>query len=111
MDVTVPAHPYGTRLCHNIRQPKKRTDGTVTYSVVRSSPQEPTSHKIALQDPLWRQAMSDEFDALLRNKTWHLVPSRPGLNIIDCKWVFKIKQKSDGSVDRYKARLVAKGFK
>jgi hypothetical protein len=55
--------------------------------------------------------MSDEFDALLRNKTWHLVPSRPGLNIIDCKWVSKIKQKPDGSVDRYKACLVAKGFK
>jgi hypothetical protein len=110
-DVTVPAHPYGTRLRHNIRQPKKRKDGTVTYSVVRSSPQEPTSHKIALQNPLWRQAMSDEFDALLRNKTWHLVPSRPSLNIIDCKWVFKIKQKPDGSVDRYKAHLVAKGFK
>ena len=34
-----------------------------------------------------------------------------GLNIIDCKWVFKLKQKADGSIDRYKARLVAKGFK
>jgi hypothetical protein len=33
------------------------------------------------------------------------------VNIIDCKWVFKIKQKSDGSIERYKARLVAKGFK
>jgi hypothetical protein len=33
------------------------------------------------------------------------------MNIIDCKWVFKIKQKSDGSIERYKARLVAKGFK
>jgi histone deacetylase 1/2 len=33
------------------------------------------------------------------------------MNIIDCKWVFKIKQKSDGSIKRYKARLVAKGFK
>jgi hypothetical protein len=32
-------------------------------------------------------------------------------NVIDCKWVYKIKQKSDGTIERYKARLVAKGFK
>ena len=42
---------------------------------------------------------------------WHLIPPHPGLNVIDCKWVFKIKQKPDGSIDRYKACLVAKGFK
>jgi len=55
--------------------------------------------------------MNSEYDALLRNKTWHLVPPQPGRNIIDCKWIYKVKQKPDGSIDRYKARLVAKGFK
>ena len=55
--------------------------------------------------------MQNEYDALLKNKTWHLVPSQKGLNIIGCKWVYKIKRKADGSLDRYKARLVAKGFK
>ena len=49
--------------------------------------------------------------ALQRNKTWHLVPPQQGKNLIDCKWVFRIKRKSDGTIDRYKARLVAKGFK
>ena len=49
--------------------------------------------------------------ALLKNKTWHLVPPRQGKNLIDFKWVFRIKKKSDGTIDRYKARLVAKGFK
>ena len=61
--------------------------------------------------PHWREAMEQEYHALLRNKTWTLVPPPPRVNVIDCKWVFKIKHKSDGSVDRYKARLVAKGFK
>lgn len=48
---------------------------------------------------------------LIRNKTWHLIPPQKGLNVIDCKWVFKLKRRSDGNIDRYKARLVAKGFK
>ena len=113
-DASVPApsaHPYGTRLQHNIRRPKIRTDGTVTYSAVRASATEPSSHVDAMENPLWRRAMNDEFQALVKNTTWHLVPPRDGLNVIDCKWVFKLKHKPDGSIDRYKARLVAKGFK
>lgn len=55
--------------------------------------------------------MDIEFDALIKNKTWHLVPPQKGINIIDCKWINKIKRKADGSLDRYKARLVAKGFR
>jgi hypothetical protein len=55
--------------------------------------------------------MDHEFNALLKNETWHLVPRKIGANIIDCKWVYKVKKKADGSIDRYKTRLVAKGFK
>jgi hypothetical protein len=56
-------------------------------------------------------AMNDEYSALMRNKTWHFVPAQPSRNVIDCKWVLKVKHKADGSIDRYKACLVAKGFK
>jgi len=55
--------------------------------------------------------MDAEHQALVRNRTWHLVPPPRGKNIIGCKWVYKVKRKADGSVDRYKARLVAKGYK
>jgi histone deacetylase 1/2 len=72
---------------------------------------EPKSVEEAFGDPNWKVAMQEEYDALQRNNTWHLVPSREGKNIIDCKWVYKVKRKSDGTIDRYKARLVAKGFK
>jgi hypothetical protein len=54
--------------------------------------------------------MDAEYDALMKNKTWHLVPPKKGSNIIDCKWVFKIKYNVDGTLDKYKGRLVAKGF-
>lgn len=46
----------------------------------------------------------------MANGTWTLVRRPPGVNLIRNKWVYKIKQKQDGSIDRYKAQLVAKGF-
>lgn len=49
---TAPIHPYGTRLRNNLRQPKIRTDGTVTYSAIRSSSREPTSHITAMKHAL-----------------------------------------------------------
>jgi hypothetical protein len=53
----------------------------------------------------------EEFSALMKNGTWHLVPTSQASNIIDCKWVYKVKRNTDGTIDRHKARLVAKGFK
>jgi hypothetical protein len=72
---------------------------------------EPTSVDEAITDKNWKVAMDLEFDAFMKNKTWHLVPPMKGRNIVGCKWVYKIKRKQDGSLDRYKAILVAKGFK
>ena len=105
-----------TRLQRGIRQERKRTDGTVAWTATRAADPtmlhtEPPDFRSALSSPHWRTAMEDEYSALQKNQTWRLVPPRRGVNIIDCKWVFKIKRKPDGSIDRYKARLVAKGFK
>lgn len=73
-------------------------------------PTEPTSVKRALQNPEWRLAIVKEFDALQHNNTWTLVPPNSNMNVVGCKWIFRIKRKSDGTIDRFKARLVAKGF-
>jgi hypothetical protein len=54
--------------------------------------------------------MEFEFQALLDNHTWTLCSRPLHLNIIKNKWVYKLKQNTDGTIDRYKARLVAKGF-
>lgn len=72
---------------------------------------EPQNLAEALGDENWKHAMDAEFEALAKNKTWHLVPPEGIKNIIDCRWVYKVKKKADGTLDRYKARLVAKGFK
>ncbi|CAM8952089.1 unnamed protein product [Rhodiola kirilowii] len=54
--------------------------------------------------------MQVEYDALLRNRTWTLVPPPCNANIIGCKWVYRIKRRADGTIERYKVRVVAKGF-
>lgn len=68
-------------------------------------------HLRLLCDEHWKKAMKEEYMALKKNNTWHLVHPQTCKNIINCKWVFRIKRKSNGTVDRYKERLVAKGFK
>ena len=54
--------------------------------------------------------MEEEIIALEHNQTWELVPRLGDVKPISCKWVYKIKRRPDGSIERYKARLIARGF-
>ncbi|GJV32308.1 ribonuclease H-like domain-containing protein [Tanacetum coccineum] len=60
-----------------------------------------------LRDPNWKQAMCDEYKALIDNNTWVLVPRPPNVNIVRSMWFYKHKYNADGSLNQYKARLVA----
>nr|CAN61034.1 hypothetical protein VITISV_041749 [Vitis vinifera] len=66
--------------------------------------------KEALDDPNWKVAVMEEMNDLRRSGTWELVDLPKEKRIVGCKWVFIVKCKADGSIERYKARLVAKGF-
>ena len=71
---------------------------------------EPKHFKQAIKDPRWNEAVKKEIQALEQNNTWTLESLPEGKRAIDSKWVYKIKYKPNGDVERYKARLVAKGF-
>ena len=73
---------------------------------------DPTSLDEALggdEAPMWKQAMQDEYNALMGNKTWELEPLPPGTRKLPVKWVFKRKRDAAGNIERYKARLVVLG--
>ncbi|XP_075492405.1 putative mitochondrial protein AtMg00820 [Primulina tabacum] len=74
---------------------------------------EPQSFKEAIsssEGPLWKEAINSEMESILQNHTWELVNLHPGSKPLGCKWVFKRKMKSDGTIEKYKARLVIKGY-
>ena len=100
-------HPMTTHAKNGIFKPKIFPSPIKT---IFHSPCEPNSFKEAAKVPEWQQAMHLEFEALMNNKTWVLVPPPSNQNIIGCRWVYKLKYKPDGTVERNKARLVAKGF-
>lgn len=74
---------------------------------------EPSSYKMALksnENVQWCEAMDDEYNSLMENRTWDLVDLPRGRNVIDNKWVYKVKETPSGEIERYKARLVVRGF-
>ena len=75
-----------------------------------SKEDEPLMFYQAASSRRWVEAMNEEMEALHECGTWEIVPRPLNRNVVGSKWVYKIKYKPDGSIERYKARLVAKGF-
>uniref|UniRef100_A0A2N9IAK7 Reverse transcriptase Ty1/copia-type domain-containing protein n=1 Tax=Fagus sylvatica TaxID=28930 RepID=A0A2N9IAK7_FAGSY len=81
-----------------------------SFALIASTIREPSTYKEASKSPHWCEAMTAEITALEANQTWSLTSLPPGKTPIGCKWVYKVKLRSDGTLERYKARLVAKGY-
>ena len=70
----------------------------------------PKNPQEAMRNTNWKEAMDEEMRALMQNQTWEVVDLPKGKKTVGCRWVYTLKCKSDGSLDRYKARLVARGY-
>nr|KYP41292.1 Retrovirus-related Pol polyprotein from transposon TNT 1-94 [Cajanus cajan] len=96
-------HPMTTRAKDGIVKHRLQPTLLLTHA-------EPKTVKQALSNSTWSAVMQTEYNALLSNGTWSLVHLPPHRTAIGCKWVFRVKENPDGTVQKYKARLVAKGF-
>ncbi|RVW74189.1 Retrovirus-related Pol polyprotein from transposon RE1 [Vitis vinifera] len=70
----------------------------------------PHHHTRALAYPRWKVVMNEEMKSLQKNETWELVECPPGKKLVGCHWIYTVKYKADGSIERFKARLVAKVY-
>ncbi|WJZ93160.1 hypothetical protein VitviT2T_012120 [Vitis vinifera] len=98
-------HPIGNFISYDKLSPTFRA---FTSSIIEI--QVPRNIQEAFKYPKWKAAVDEEVRALEKNGTWEITNLPRGKKPVGCKWIFTVKYKADGNVDRYKARLVAKGF-
>ena len=72
--------------------------------------QEPTNYEEAVLKKEWKEAMTEEYQSIMKNDVWDIVPKPEGKSVVSSKWIFKIKHAAHGSIEKYKARFVARGF-
>ena len=64
---------------------------------------EPRTYEEAQRRKIWREAINEEIHALTKNGTWEITNLPKGKKAVGCKWVYKIKYRTDGTVERHKA--------
>ena len=82
----------------------------ITY-LLENEPQSFNEAMSTPEAPMWKEAVNSEIESIMKNHTWELVDLPPGSKPLRCKWIFKSKMKTYGSIDKYKDRLVVKGYK
>ena len=70
----------------------------------------PDTYEEASAHQVWRDAMMEEYNSIMKNEVWEVVPRPEGKSVVTSKWLYKIKHATDGSIEKFKARFVARGF-
>src|SRR5260370_39786848 len=88
------------------------TEEVIEYAFATSTVEPKSMQEAKQRDDwsLWKEAALKEYTQMLAHNTWELVSLPKGRKRVGSKWVFKIKENADGSIERYKARIVSQGF-
>ena len=70
----------------------------------------PYSFQEAVKQPTWVDAMVEEYESIVKKKSWEIVPRPVDKSVVGSKWIYKVNKAAHGSVEKYKARFVAWGF-
>lgn len=98
--------PRGT-----FRESKKRSRFQGYVSAISNIIQvEPCTFEEAAKEQVWKDAITEIYESIIQNDVWEVVPRPQGKSVVTSKWLFKIKHRADGSIEKYKARFLAIGF-
>lgn len=93
------------------RADKRQRKQPNRYQALVAQVEEPSSFQEAIQHQVWVDAMVEEYNSIMTNDVWEIVPRPKNRSIVGSRWIYKIKYGADGSVYKYKARFVAtKGY-
>jgi hypothetical protein len=90
------------------KPPERFCSYIAMVSSIRES--EPSTFEEATSRQVWRDAMMEEYNSIMKNDVWEVVPRPEGKSVVTSKWLYKLKHAVDGSIEKYKARFVAQGF-
>ena len=71
---------------------------------------EPSSFREATQHDMWQEARVEEYDSIMKNQIWEVVPRPQGKKVVGSKWIYKVKHAAYQSVDKYKVHFMEKWF-
>ena len=71
---------------------------------------EPSNYEEVIERKEWKDAMIEEYQSIMKNDVWDVVPRPEGKSVVSSKWIYKIKHAADGSIEKYKERFVARDF-
>jgi transposase InsO family protein len=97
--------PQGTMI--QVKRPKPFSSYTALMCDLLE--EEPTYFEEAIQRKEWADVMTEEYQSIMKNEVWEIVPRPKNKDVVSSRWLFKIKHVADGSI-KYKARFVARGF-
>ena len=72
--------------------------------------QEPTNYEEVVQKNESVEAMMEEYQSIMKNDVWYIVPKPEGKSVVSSKWIYKIKHAADGTIEKYEKIFVARGF-